>query len=259
MEQIFTQRHTCTFAVGSSFSACLFISSSQAVSTPLHYFAMFLFCFCLYFSHHFKILLFFPWTFLNPFTMFFNLLFLFSVPLRAHKTHSLEIMIFFLLFLPYVLQTHLSHYIVILPRCPFWICLLCSLTSSLLFLFLSVPRSPLRLQRRGDGGRPWQAACLLRDLVRLVSGGAPTRPGERRRLQQQRRRFGPSGGDAAQRRAGRSQAVGPRGHHPAGHPQHRLREVRRKPDTHRIWIWECGGIVQWCRNLPLDPNQCHFK
>lgn len=118
------------------------------------------------------------------------------------------------------------------PTLSFWSASLAFTVIGLVFLSLL----PLRLQRRGDGGRPWQAAGVLRDLVRLISHSALPWPGERRRLQQHRCRFGPSGRGAAQRRAGSSQAVGPRSYHSAGHPQHRLREVRHNTDMCRILI-----------------------
>lgn len=85
---------------------------------------------------------------------------------------------------------------------------------------------PDRLSCRGDGGRPRQAAGVLRDSARVVSHCPLTRPGESLRLQQHRHKSGCSGRDAAQWRAGSSQTDRTCGHHAAGHTQHRLWEVR---------------------------------
>lgn len=147
----------------------------------------------------------------------------------------------------------LSVCIVVIPHSQFLICLPRAYLPCTHFSLLpSVTLLPPRLQRRGDGGRPWQAAGVLRDLVRLVSHNALTWPGEWRRHQQQCRRFGPSGGGAAQRRAGRSQAVGPCRDHSAGHPQHSLWEVRPNSDIHRIWIDRI-----WSYSLSYTQSQGH--
>lgn len=101
----------------------------------------------------------------------------------------------------------------------------------------SFPLTPsfwfLRLHRGGDGGGPRQAAGVLRDPVHPVSHGPLSRLPEPRG-----RRFGPSGDDATQRRAGGSKAVGARGDHSAGHPKHRLREVRIATITHETPAFE---------------------
>lgn len=120
----------------------------------------------------------------------------------------------------------------------FYICVLQSFSCSMTLTSYFSSRLfhiPLRLQRRSDGGRPWQAAGVLWDPLRLISHSTFTWPGERGRLQQQRRQFGSSGGDAAQWRAGSGQAVCPRGDHSAGHPQHCLWEVRHNADVQSIF------------------------
>lgn len=88
-----------------------------------------------------------------------------------------------------------------------------------------------RLQCRSHGGRPWQAAGVLRDPLRLFTHGALSWSGKWWRLQQQCCQFGSFRGHAAQRWAGSSQAVCPSGDHSAGHSQHRLWEVRPNTDV----------------------------
>lgn len=103
-------------------------------------------------------------------------------------------------------------------------------------LNFSLPFSPclsLRLQRRGDGGRPRQAAGVPWDLVRVIPHSALAGQGEGWCLQQHHSWVGPSGSNAAHWRAGSGPAVCPSGDHAAGHPQHRVREVRK--NTAMYW------------------------
>lgn len=99
------------------------------------------------------------------------------------------------------------------------------LSATLRMLLVSSGSPPSRLQCRGDGGWPWQAAGVLRDLVRLFARSALTWPGKRRGQLQHRGRVGSSGSDEAQQRAGCSPAVCPGGDHSAGHTQHHFWEV----------------------------------
>lgn len=196
------------------------------------------FIFIFPFTRHFK-LFFYSWPFLGLFDFLHNIL-----PLCYFSTCLFALLnCFYLLWvdLRFLQSLGLYHLFWFFHTSVFFLLMFlssslfsCSITLTSFFSF-RLFHTLLRLQRRSDGGWPRQAAGVLRDPLRLISHSAFAWPGEReweqRRLQQQRRQFGSPGGDAAQRRAGSGQAVCPCGHHSAGHPQHRLREVRHNSDV----------------------------